>query len=317
MYNYLTIHDNKGHNVTGNGSLNLSLRNALGYGEVTRLSANQNTSGGQEYSLITSIPHIKVPYIGSLFRNILMPIVQPINNAILGSHFTFKTSPDSIKSSLDVKSTTANDNYLNMRNSLEHVDLGLVQLIFKKSEENNLSHFLSYKSSIQTIGAEYSSQYGTHKINSEFTIRDEIPLSHQPSQSVLSLPLSTPQQILPSGFLLSNLSNSKNNFLPHPHSKKASQEILSSIDSSSKTAVKYTLTKDSRDTNSNSIFGSYFQSSLELAVPTGVKCASYIRTDLTAQINIKMGEFPSSCGNGMVGSISGSLGINNLYLCGY
>jgi hypothetical protein len=276
-----------GHNVTGNGSLNLSLRNALGYGEVTKLSADQNTSGGQEYSLITSIPHIKLFHIGSFFENIITPFMQPIKSAIFGSLSTSKISSNcnlnksDITSSLDVKSKLINTDSLNIP---ERVDQGLVQLIFKKSEETSLSHFLSYKSSIQTIGAEYSSQYGTHKINSEFTIRDELPLSHQTPQSMLSLPLSIPQQILPTGFLLSNLSNSNNNFLPHPHSKKTSQEILSSIDSSSKTAVKYTLTRDSRDKNSDSVFGSYFQSSLELAVPTGVKCASYIRTDLTAQV---------------------------------
>ena len=263
-----------------------SIRNPLGYGEITRISLGSNTSDGKECSLITTIPHIKIP-------NIIKPLLNPLYRMI-------KKNDKIDKSKISAKNSFVNLNEAENTDE-DIVDKGILQLIMKKTEENQ-SHFMSYKSILHTIGTEYKSQYGTHTINTELTQRDELPV---------------PYQSTPHNFLLGNIPQkvlSNNFFTPPilkarlvPHAKSASQEILSNINSSSKTSIQYTFLKDDRTTN-NPVLGSYIQSSIELAVPSGVQSAQYLRTDLTAQTNFKVQPF-QSCDSGMVASFSGTLGL--------
>ena len=151
------------------------------------------------------------------------------------------------------------------------------------------------------MGTEYSKQHGTHTISTELTVRDELfqPYQHT-SQSFLLGSISN--KILPQGLFAPQMDK----LALIPHAKSASHKISSKINSSSKNSVQYTYLKDGR-TGSNSVLGSYVRFSLELAVPSSVRSAQYLRTDLTVQTTFKVQffRFPDS---GMIASFSGSLG---------
>ena len=240
-----------------------------------------NTSEGQECSLITTIPHVRMP-------NVLRPLLNPIFNKIERA-----ISGPKLNEIVDSRNMKANEDERNENR-------GVLQLILKKTEENP-SHFVSYKSLLHTMGTEYSSQHGTHTISTELTLRDELlqPYQHT-SQSFLLGSISN--RVLPQGLFAPQMDK----VALIPHAKSASHEILSNLNSSSKTSVQYTFLKDDR-TSSNPMLGSYIRSSLELAVPSGVQSAQYLRTDLTAQTTFKVQpfRFPDS---GMIASFSGSLG---------
>ena len=230
--------------------------------------------------------------------NLISPILKPFHNAIFKSKLTRTTDKIS-----ENKNEIENEN----ENENENLDRGTLQLNLKKSEENP-SKFLSYKSLLQTIGAEYTSQYGSHTINTEITLRDEIPLPYESNQNSFLLQ-NLPQKVLPTALF----SLKKNNFDEKkvksgfiPHAKSGSQEVLSNLNSSSKVSVQYTYLKDNR-TQINPVLGSYIKSSIELAVPCGVQSAQYVRTDILTQTNIKIPTFRTS-DSGMVASFSGSIG---------
>lgn len=269
---------------SGGGALQASIRNPLGYGEVTRVSLGSNTAEGQECSLITTIPHIRIP---DMITPILEPF-QPIQRAIFGSN---------------------KNNMNNNDGEHSHIERGILQLSLKKTEENP-SHFVSFKSLLHTIGAEYASEQKTHTISTELTMRSELPLPYKTTPQ-LSLFGNLPQKVLPLGlFTPKNEKNVMSGYIPH--AKTASQEILSNMNSSSKTSIQYTYLKDNR-TPSNPILGSYLKSSIELALPTGVQSAQFLRTDLTAQTNLKVPLFHYD--TGMIASFSGTLGGTNSIIC--
>lgn len=273
---------------TGNSTLQGSLRNPLGYGEITRLSLGTNTSGGQEYSLITAIPHIRLP---NILPKIFI-VVQP----------TYKALTELFSSNSSISKDTPIISDIASKTNVQPVqDRGILELKIKKSEENS-SHFVSYKSSLHSIGTEYSSQHGTHRISTELTLRDELPVPYHFTPISSALPLNLARKLIPSGLLPRN---KKTEYVPHAFS--TSQEVLACLNSSSKSAIKYTFTKDLKRQSDFNFLDSYMQSSIELAVPTGVKSASYVRTDLTAQSNNKISCFLFS-GIGMIASFSGSLG---------
>ena len=248
---------------------------------MTRISIGSNTSEGQECSLITTIPHIKMP---NILRPLLNPIFNKIERAISGPKFKDCVDPRNMKRSEDEC----------------NANRGVLQLILKKTEENP-SHFVSYKSLLHTMGTEYTSQHGTHTISTELTLRDELlqPYQHTPQSFLLG---SISNKVIPQGLFTPRVDK----LVLIPHAKSASQEILSNINSSSKTSIQYTFLKDDR-TSYNPVLGSYLKSSLELAVPSGVQSAQYLRTDLTAQTTFKVQPFQST-DSGMIASFSGTLG---------
>lgn len=264
---------------SGGGALQAALRNPFGYGEITKISLGSNTSEGQECSLISTIPNIILPSISPGIK----AVFHPVHDALFGSK---------------------NDRMKNIGKSDEtsRTDRGSLQLIMKKSEQN-ASNFISFKSLISTVGAEYTSEEGTHTISTELTLRDELPI---------------PYQIAPPTFLLQNLQ--KNLTLrPYsgslldskkvgliPHAKTASRETMSNINSSSKASIQYSYLQDYR-TKSNPVLGSYLKSSLEIAFPSGVQSAQYVRTEMTVQNSMKVLPF-RGIDTGMIASFSGSLG---------
>lgn len=261
---------------SGGGALQAALRNPFGYGEITKISLGSNTSEGQECSVISTIPNIVLPNVSPGIK----AIFRPVHDAFFG-----------LKSDNTGKSDETN-----------RIDRGSLQLTMKKSEQNAAS-FISFKSLIQTVGVEYASERGTHTVSTELTLRDEIPV---------------PYQLAPPTFLLQNLqkkfiarpnsvslSDSKKVGLI-PHAKTASQETMSNINSSSKASIQYTYMQDYRS-RSNPVLGSYLKSSVELAVPSGVQSAQYVRTEITVQNSVKVLPF-RSIDTGMIASFSGTLG---------
>lgn len=230
--------------------------------------------------MISTIPNIVLPNISPGIK----AVFRPVHDAFFGSK---------------------NDN-IGKGSEADRIDRGSLQLIMKKSEQNAAS-FVSFKSLIHTIGAEYASEKGTHTLSTELTLRDEIPV---------------PYQLAPPTFLLQNLQK-KFTIKPHsgslsenkkvgliPHAKTASLETMSIINSSSKASVQYTYLQDFR-TRSNPILGSYLKSSVELAVPSGVQSAQYVRTEMTVQNSVKVLPF-RSVDTGMTASFTGTLGKCNV-----
>ena len=250
---------------SGGGALQASLRNPLGFGEVTKISVGSNTSEGQECSMITSIPW----------------------------YIRYRTASSSSSSALNSMKVTGNKD----NQGIYYVDRGNLQLTMKKTEENS-SHFTSFKSSLQTIGCHYVNQEGSHSISTELCLRDEIPISHQSAAKPLLHSLH--RRILHQEAIPMKVSSTS-----IPHAKSASKETLSSINSSSKASIQYTFLKDFRN-RFNPVLGSYVKSSVEVAIPSGVQSAQYVRTDICIQNNVKV---PSLRGldSGMIASFSGSL----------
>ena len=177
---------------------------------------------------------------------------------------------------------------------------GTLQISFKKSEEN-ASHFVSFKSLLHTIGAEFISDDGVHSISTEVTVRDELPMSHKfhPQSNIL-------RDFRKTLFSANSIAIKDVPSVSYPHAKTASKETLSSLSSSSKTALQYTYLKDCRNI-SNPILGSYLKSSVEVAIPSGVQSAQYIRTDIMMQNNFRVIPF-DGIDTGMTASYSGSIG---------
>jgi hypothetical protein len=261
---------------SGGGALQAALRNPFGYGEITKISLGSNTSEGQECSMISTIPNIVLPNVSPGIK----AVFRPVHDAFFG---------------------LKNDN-MGKSDETNRIDRGSLQLMMKKSEQNAAS-FISFKSLIHTVGAEYTSEKGAHTVSSELTLRDEIPV---------------PYQLAPPTFLLQNLQK-KFTIKPHsgslsdskkvgliPHAKTASQETMSNINSSSKASIQYTYLQDYR-TRSNPVLGSYLKSSVEIAVPSGVQSAQYVRTEMTVQNSVRVLPF-RNVDTGMIASFSGTLG---------
>ena len=251
---------------SGGGALQASLRNPLGFGEITKISVGSNTSEGQECSLITSIPWY--------------------------TRYRSTTSSSSLTSNLTEK------NGLKDTKEIYKIDRGNLQLSMKKTEENS-SHFTSFKSLLHTMGCNYTNQEGSHSVSSELTLRDEIPTSHQSAPKPLL-------QSLHSRILHKEAIPMKVKTTSISHAKSASKETLSNINSSSKASIQYTFMKDYRN-RLNPILGSYVKSSVEVAIPSGVQSAQYVRTDINFQNNVKIMSLRGA-DSGMIASFSGSLG---------
>ena len=89
---------------------------------MTRISIGSNTSEGQECSLITTIPHVRMP-------NVLRPLLNPIFNKIERA-----ISGPKLKDSVDSRNLKANEDEGNENH-------GVLKLILKNTEENP-SHFV-------------------------------------------------------------------------------------------------------------------------------------------------------------------------------
>ena len=89
---------------------------------MTRISMGSNTSEGQECSLITTIPHVRMP-------NVLRPLLNPIFNKI-----ERVTSGPKMKNNIDSRNMNANKDERNENR-------GVSQLILENTEENP-SHFV-------------------------------------------------------------------------------------------------------------------------------------------------------------------------------
>ena len=87
-----------------------------------RISIGSNTSEGQEFSLITTIPHVRMP-------NVLRPLLNPIFNKI-----ERVTSGPKMKNNIDSRNMNANKDERNENH-------GVLKLILKNTEENP-SHFV-------------------------------------------------------------------------------------------------------------------------------------------------------------------------------
>ena len=129
----------------------------------------------------------------------------------------------------------------------------------KKIEENS-SYFVSFRQVTHSLLGELSSRTGAHKLSAELAVRDEIPTVYE-------------RQANPDG---SGASGS------------ASEGLLSLVNSSAKSSLKYVFTHDSRDTPASPTQGTFLQSTVELAAPPyGWRMydgsARYVRTEVVGQ----------------------------------
>lgn len=209
-----------------------------------------------------------------------------------------RTSSSSSSASIPIAKNSPKDTW-----KAYNIDRGNLQLSMKKTEENS-SHFTSFKSLLHTMGCQYTNQEGSHSFSSELTLRDEIPTSHQSAPTPLL-------QSLHSRILHKEANPIKVKATSISHAKSASEETLSNINSSSKASIQYIFTKDHRN-RTNPILGSYVKSSFEVAIPSGVQSAQYVRTDINFQNNVKILSLKGA-DSGMIASFSGSLGTTSFF----